>query len=382
MERYWTRVDLYNEADDYFDAILSSIELATQKIDIESYIFDIDPLTFKILDLLRQAVSRGVEVRLLVDGAGSYQSIDQLTTLCKAYGIQLRIYQPLVVRKILQKFFTLKIPRIFQLIRRLNRRNHRKLVLVDNQIAFLGSINFSRLSSKKYSPLTNWRESALRVEGSGVSDLVRSNKMLWHRSRRGLIPRFLRGSLKDKSYQASKSWVRINTSFRARLWEYRNLLNQIKNSKKEILIETAYFLPKRSLIRELSKAAARGVNVKIIIPGPSDVPMVKWAAYGIVQKMTKNNVQFFEYQPSILHAKFIIIDEWALIGSTNLNYRSLHHDLEIEAILKDEKTLSKLKERWHQDCLNSLPLTYNVLSKISWYQRLLFWTAFKLRYFL
>jgi cardiolipin synthase len=132
----------------------------------------------------------------------------------------------------------------------------------------------------------------------------------------------------------------------------------------------------------LIKAADRGVDVKILTPGKSDVPFVKWAAFNLTFFLLQKKIPIFEYQPSILHAKNMIIDDEAFVGSYNLNYRSLIHDLEVQVILNDASSLQNMLAQWQIDLGNSKPATEKDFNQTTWIGRLMHKIAFRLRYLL
>jgi cardiolipin synthase len=157
---------------------------------------------------------------------------------------------------------------------------------------------------------------------------------------------------------------------------------RLSTAQSRIYVTTAYFLPKRSLLRAFLKAARRGVDVQILIPGKSDVPMVKWAAFSMVRFLLQKQITMYEYQKSILHAKTMIIDDVVFIGSFNLNHRSILHDLEVEAVLKDPESLQSMLDQWHKDIQESKRVGERDFHRPSWWLRPLYRLAFRLRYLL
>jgi cardiolipin synthase len=163
---------------------------------------------------------------------------------------------------------------------------------------------------------------------------------------------------------------------------YRDLIRRIRNAEDHIFVASAYFLPKGSLLRALKYAARKGVDVEIIVPGTTDVPIVRWAAFEVIKNMFKSGIKVFEYQKSILHAKYMIIDDYCSVGSLNLNHRSLLHDLEVEVVLIDPHDRDNLLQQWQIDRAQSALLTEQKLQSNSWLIQVLSRIAFKLRYLL
>lgn len=372
---YWTNIKIFHAGPDYLSDVLEDVRRAQSSIRIEVYIFDICEPTLRLLDELEIAKKRGCVVQLLIDGFGSYGAIPNLTRICQQKGIQLQIYQPMP-RSLtwIKRFFLVFTLRFLNLLRKLNRRNHRKLILIDDTKAYVGSLNLTSV----HFYFNYWRDTAVAVEGPGIKELVLSFQTDWEMSFKKIR---LRHPLL-KGYNPRKSYVRINTSLRTRWLLYFHLLHKIKSARSRVLITSAYFLPKRSLLRALKKVAERGVKVEILVPGPSDVPIVKWAGLELAHSLIKSGVKIYEYQPRILHAKILIVDDWATIGSTNLNHRSLLHDLELEVVLQDKKSISELIDQWHQDIKLSHIFDEKKYSQVGFLKKLLSRMAFRLRYFL
>jgi len=156
----------------------------------------------------------------------------------------------------------------------------------------------------------------------------------------------------------------------------------MKLAEKRILVTSGYFLPRKSVLRGLRRAARRGIFVGLCIPAKSDVWFVKSAAKSLYYRLLKDGVHIFEYQPRILHAKTLIIDDWGTVGSHNLNHRSLTHDLEAEAVITHPENIQKLIEAWDRDVLSSSAITLKDLGKWSWPQRLLSRFAYWFRYWI
>ena len=383
MKTNWDEVKLYHSGDEYYAELVSLIRHAKKSVTLESYIFEMDPLSDIILVELQLAVWRGCEVRLLVDGVGSYFWVDALTKRCHMENIPFRIYHP--VPGILQWIPNLPLALMSKtpvLFNRINRRNHRKTLMVDNETALLGSFNITRVHSEKIMGPHTWRDSGVRLKGSALESLVAAFDLAWNFSKN--IPKFNldSGWAKDK-ITLIVQWqhlLRLNSNDRIRRFLYRDLCRRIRHCKKSVYITTAYFLPNRSLLRALTKAAEHGLDVRVITPGPTDLPFVKWAAHQIPHKLYKAGVKIFEYQPRILHAKYMVLDDWCSIGSLNLNHRSLLHDLEVEAVLTDDVSLANIRQQFQEDMLNCRPWDETRYQATPWWWRSITKIFFKLRY--
>lgn len=379
----WTCEFLFFTGDEYFTEMIAQFRKARASIDIEVYIFAIDKLTQILMNELVEAHRRGVKVRILVDGAGSFAWVPQLSNWARETGLHLRVYKAfprtLSMAGRFYKFYFLRLTRLLQ---RLNHRDHRKLVIVDGHTAMVGSMNFTQDHSKQIVGDDAWRDTSLMVTGPSLLDLKKSFDTNWEFSNpfRAMFP-FLRKRI-HKSYRPRTSPVRLNTTRRWRAILYRDFLNRLDSAKTEVLITNAYFLPRRSLVRRLKKAAERGVQVKVIIAGRSDVPLVRLSASELIHKLVLAKVEIFEYSKSILHAKTMIIDNYALVGSMNLNHRSFIHDLELDVVLTSVQQRKILKDQFEMDLKDSRQINDLEYKNMNWLKKILAKIAYQFRYWL
>lgn len=346
----WTVTRFHHRGDDFYRELIQKIREARISVRAETYIYTDDSLTRQLLEEMGQARRRGCQAQLLVDGFGSYYWLDTLKEHCARLQIELRVWEPLP--RNLSAFRVLLLGLSFQLVRllkKLNRRNHRKLALIDDRTAFVGSMNWTQVHSEDRMGKEAWRDSGVVLEGGSVPDLARAFQLAWKRSRRAWVRRFFKRGLRDPHYDPRVSRVRLNQSRRDRHFLARDLVHRLDRAKERILVESAYFLPTRRVMLAMKRAAKRGVRVEVIMPGPSDVPPVKWAAAGLCLALDRAGGKIHEYQARVLHAKFLIIDDWAALGSSNFNHRSLFHDLEVEATFDDPVQVRGLVEQWEVD---------------------------------
>lgn len=380
----WNYVQIFHQGDPYYSALIADIRRARVSITLETYIFAVDELTKMILEELGQAKNRGCHVQLLIDGFGSYYWLPALRRQCVQKNISLRVFHPLPnglawFRRFFWMYFAAL--RTWQLVKKLNHRNHRKITIIDSKRAYLGSLNFTQVHSEKLMGSLAWRDTGVAVEGSGVHVIERAFHTTWRQAEyRGLMRLLKIGRRRTRSIR--HPLVRLNSTQRLRFQLYRDLRRRIRDSKKEVLAVTAYFLPKRSLLRTLKTAAESGIKVELILPGLSDVPMVRWAGFEMAQTLMKSGVKIYEYQHRVLHAKYILVDDFCSVGSLNLNHRSFLHDLEVEAVLNDPRDVQNIRDQWAVDKANCIELTQEKLRAASWHLRLLSRIAFKLRYLL
>ncbi|MNJ94680.1 Cardiolipin synthase [compost metagenome] len=374
MEK-WSHVEIFYSGDEYYRSLIEAIRHAQKSITVETYIFDIDSFTETVLKELAEARVRGCDVKIVVDGFGTYAWIPQLRSFCQKHHIDLKVFQPLPspLAWIFRYFWALS-----KYFKRFNRRTHRKITIVDEKRAYLGSLNFT----KHHVGPQSWRDTGVCVEGPLVARLSIAFHITYlrtiHRGLLGLLARFQW----NPSVDPATSLLRLNTTQRMRRRLYLDLLRRLNTAEKRIYITTAYFLPKRKILRALTRAAKRGVDVRILIPGKSDVPLVKWAAFNIIHLLQKKGVKLYEYKKSILHAKTMILDDTVFVGSFNLNHRSLIHDLEVEVILPGAKSCESMLKQWEIDLSHSQEMTVEDYTASTFLGRVFYKLAFRLRYML
>ncbi len=380
----WDSIQLYFSGDEYFRDVVKAIELAQEEIILESYIFNMDPIGMRILNALSSAQNRGVKVQILIDGVGSFNWAWSLREFCEQNLLHLRIYHPIPLRlDFIRKISWRNLRRILFLLRKINKRNHRKVVLIDRHTAFLGSLNISQVHTKEFMGDRAWRDTGIKVTGSPLVQLRKSCLEAWVTARveRLLLPSSL-WRRRHRLRQRGDEVLRLNSSLKWRYSLLRDLNRRLRRAEHRILITNAYFLPRRSVLRSLRKAAQRGVYVGLCLPAISDVPPVRWASRSLYDKLLRAGVHIFEYQHQMLHAKTLVVDEWATVGSHNLNHRSLNHDLEVEVVLNQKEWVAPIMKQWEADVQQSHPVTAEDVGNLSWLERMFAHLVYWFRYWL
>lgn len=376
----WTREEICIDQAGYFERVLAAIDRAEKYVSIEMYIFRDDELGAKLLDAMRAAASRGVAVRMIVDGVGSVgwaaARIDQLA----AVGIEVRVYHPVPGALRAFEWRNLTFGRIRALFGSVNKRNHRKLVLVDDDVAFVGSCNVAIAHR-------NWRETAVIVAGDAIADLATSFELIWVRSRnsREIRPRRLKlrqYALRRQSLPVPESPVRVNYTRRLRQRHNADLLARIERAVRRVWITNAYFVPGPAILAALVRAAKHGCDVKILLPSKSDVSLVTSLSRLFYRGLIKSGVEIYEYQPSMLHAKTMLVDDWASVGTSNLNYRSVYHDLEVDVVLEAPGSVAALATQFLVDLRVSAMVTDEQLSRRSYLELLSGYLLYPFRRFI
>ena len=333
-------VTVYTDGTEAFESMLAAIDSAVEEVLLEAYIFRDDATGLAFRDALSRAADRGAAVRVLADAFGSYETRAEFWTSLKSRNVEVRPFHPLLARIWDWAF-----------------RDHRKILVVDRRIGFTGGMNIgveygsSRRSPRRARGPRSWRDTQVRVQGPTAWEMAIVFGEGWSRSGGGALdlppltaedaPGARVLTLDTRPGRGTDELVSILTAVlaaaRQRLW-----------------ITNAYFAPRRRAIERLEAAVKRGVDVRLLLPGLSDVPIVRHAAHGYFQALLEGGVRIFEYQAAILHAKSLVADDRVgVVGSTNLDYRSLHLNAECNLVILDPKTAARLGGAFETDLEHS-----------------------------
>ena len=299
----------------YFQLLGELIEKASHSIFIRVYIWDDDATGTLIANHLFNAAERGVAIYIVADGYASQCLSKRFIKRLKEKGLRFRYFEPLL--KSSHFYF--------------GRRMHEKLVVIDGKYGLIGGINFA----DRYNDIDSipaWLDYALYVEGEAAWELYQYCASDWNLKNK-LQPPYINRALSktDCSVRVSRNdWVKG----KHQVWRsYFNLFNQAEES---ITIMCSYFLPGRVLRNKLYQAAKRGVKIKLILAGPSDVMLAKHAERYLYRWMLKNGFEIYEYQPAVLHAKIACVDNhWVTIGSYNINNVSAYASMELNLDIRN-----------------------------------------------
>ncbi len=338
----WEEEHILLQADHYYNDIIAAFAQAKHSIDVEVYIYKADAIGTRIMAALCDAAKRGVRVRLLTDGFGSIDLSQNFTNQLIQCGGEHRTYHPLW--------------RIWLI----NKRTHRKLIIVDQSRAWIGSMNITMDHMLTTQGGHGWRDLAVRVIGAlGLQVLSNDFEYTWSGKRDKTTP------------TPNAPQVRLNSTALQRIAAARTLITMINNAQHRIWITSAYFVPRSIVMNAIRKAARRGVDVRVLIPGESDVFFMPWATHAYSLILAAGKTKIYAFKPSMLHTKAILLDQTAIVGSTNLNHRSFIHDLEADVVLLHPATIKTLEDRFKEDLSLSELQTSEVLSRRGWTLRVL-----------
>jgi len=372
----YTEKILINES--YILSLLSDIKSAKKSIDMEVYIFNDDLLGQKVSQALCDASHRGIKVRVLVDGIGTYNWGNKLTKTMDKAGVQTRIYHPLPWVSQQWNYSAHSssyyyISNVFHWLFNINTRNHRKVCIVDKNIAYVGSANINDGVLLDDTNKLNWRDTSVRLGNINTNELQLAFEKAWNSN-----------SLKKRiinifSIKKFDPVFRLNDTFKRRRLLYKSMLNKIKTAKNIIWVTNAYFLPDNQLLKALVGVSKRGVDVRILLPNKSDVLVSSLASKTFYLSLLKHDVSIYEYLPAILHAKILIIDDWYCIGSSNLNFRSTLHDLEVDVKIQTKDAKNTLNKQFSIDIDNSKKIRFSDIAKQSSFKFILGYCALIIR---
>ncbi|WNQ10509.1 cardiolipin synthase [Paenibacillus aurantius] len=346
--------EIYSGGKEKFRALKEVLEKARDHIHVEYYTIRADGIGTEIQEILIRKAKEGVEVRVIYDGLGSYDLSGAYVQELTEAGAQVHCFFPL---------------RSAVLARNLNYRNHRKIVVVDGDIGFLGGINIGDEYLGRDPKLGYWRDTHMKLRGDSVYFLQQTFLNDWE---------FVSGEkLTDERYFPAhgcegSEQVQIIASGPDAHWDtiLEMYFGAINSATDRILIVTPYFIPDPSLQMALKTASLSGVDIQIILPGITDNILVKWASFSYIEELMQAGIRFYLYNKGFVHAKILIVDETiASVGTANMDMRSFYDNFELNAVMFDKKTIDYLVEDFREDLQESTEIRQKEFSKRSRYQR-------------
>ncbi len=324
-------VDVYFAGTEAFDAMVAAVDGAREEVLLESYIFKDDPTGRRFQGALIRAARRGVRVRVLADGIGSFETRREFWDELTSGGVEARLFRPLG-----------------DPLRLLKMRDHRKILVADRRTAFTGGMNIGdEYGSSPLPRKGRWRDTHARVEGSAVCEMAIVFEEAWRESGGSALgiegpsapgsgdPRVLVLDSRPGRGQreVSSAFAAITGAARRTLW-----------------ITVAYFAPRTRGLRLLAAAARRGVDVRLLLPARTDVGLVRHAGHGFFSGLLRRGLRIFEYQPAVLHAKTLVVDGYlSVIGSSNLDFRSFELNAECNFLVLDAAVARRMEAQFEDD---------------------------------
>lgn len=340
-------MEFFVNGEDKFAALKEDMRNAKKSIHIQYYIIKNDELFQSIVEILKEKAKEGVEVRILYDSMGCWKMRKKIWKQLEKEDIQCTEFFPALVGR---------------LHLRINYRNHRKIVVIDDCIGYVGGFNIGKEYIDKDPKFGHWRDTHMRLTGSCVTALEARFILDWNFADRKRLLSYEDYMDNLKMEHMGKSPVQIITSGPDSHDEYiRNTyVRMIHKARKSIYIQTPYFIPDEALMTALQIAIHSGVEVNIMIPCKPDHPFVYWATYSYVGELVLEGANCYTYENGFLHAKGIIVDDMVFCyGTANMDIRSFELDFEVNAIVYDEDKAKQMVEFFKQDVEQSKLLTKN-----------------------
>ena len=357
------RVTLLEDGPATYAAMLAAIRAAKHHIHLESYIFEGDEVGQQFARALIERRKAGVQVRVVFDSVGSLKTPREFFQQLANADIEVVEFNPVNAGTVLSRGLLL------------NRRNHRKLTIVDGRVAFLGGVNISGVytagggverqkggiaGSRTDTPNSEppWRDTQVRIEGPVVTDLQKSFARIWTEVLK-------QPPLDDKRYfpALKPEGPHVVRALEGRTDAglnplYVTLISAIESAQTDVRVTMAYVVPHDELLSALKAAAARGVDVQLLLPGHTDSWMVLHAGRSYYEELLAAGVKIYERKARLLHSKTATVDGvWSTVGSTNLDWRSLLHNDEINVVVLGPDFAVQLNRIFQHDLANSTAIT-------------------------
>ena len=345
-------VRLFTDGNEKFNALIEDMEKATQSIHMQYYIIKDDVLFSRIKDVLVRKAGEGVEVRILYDGMGGRFVKEKCWKELRAKGIRTAVFFPALLKR---------------LHLRINYRNHRKIVVIDGKIGYLGGFNVGKEYLGLDPKFGYWRDTHLRICGDAVAGLQIRFVLDWNYAARENL-------LTEEKYfrlsgeRAGNAGVQIISSGPdSQLQNIRNnYLRLISKAEKSIYIQTPYFIPDEAIANALIVAAYSGVDVNIMIPCKPDHPFVYWATYSYIGDMVTAGAKCYTYNNGFLHTKCLVADEQVYCcGTANMDIRSFKLNFEVNAVVYNESEAQKMVDAFREDLKVCRQITKDVYARRS-----------------
>jgi cardiolipin synthase len=357
-------------------AMTAAVAAAKDSINLETYLFDQDPLGMKFAEQLISKQKQGVQVNIIYDCLGTLGTPQAFFDRLQAAGIRLLPFQPVSPMHRLWRW-------------RLNNRDHRKILVVDGKVAFAGGVNITAayLSSSLFrahsrrSAAIGWRDTHLQIEGPAVAALQWLFLDNWSSQKEGEVP--------DRAYypdlaKTGDKVLRVLSSQPGSNHEiFKAYYLAMEGASRSIHITAAYFVPDGQILKSLMAAAKRGVDVKLILPNKSDSWLATQAGHSFYTRMFAAGIRIFELRTAVLHAKTAVIDgNWSTVGSTNMDMRSFLHNKEVNVVVVGDGFGKEMEAAFQDDLKDSDEVTAGRWAHRTAGQRCKEWLARLLAYWL
>ena len=338
-------VDILNNGEQTFSSIIRELRKAKHFIHLQYYIFDEDNIGNTIIDILTAKASEGVEVRLIIDDVGGWHHSEAFYEKLRSNGIQV------------ERFLKVRFPMFTS---KVNYRNHRKIIVIDGKVGFLGGINIADRYIYGKEKLGIWRDMHLKIEGDAVLAMQEIFLSDWY---------FVKQEeLSNKKYfppsdPSGDKLVQIVPSGPDSDWPaiMMGYLQAIASAMKYVYIVTPYFMPTEPVLMAINAAALGGIDVRILLPEKSDAGFVHMCSRSYIKELLIAGVKVYFYQKGFIHSKLIVVDDLLCsIGTTNMDFRSFEYNFEVNAFIYDEEKATEARNIYLDDLNSSRQIFYDI----------------------
>ena len=360
-------VTVLRDGEETYHAMLAAITHARRSVCLETYILASDRTGDRFKIALVERARAGVHVRVLYDAVGSFGLSNAWLDDLRAAGIEVLEFNPIAP---------------WRARAGLSHRDHRKILVVDDELAFTGGLNVANDYASVGDGGAGWHDMHCRVRGTVVLDLARLFRRTWLRAGGQPYPAPPAAERAPEGDPVGTSFARVidNTTRRRKPAIRRAYLHVIKAARESVLIENAYFLPDRGLRRALVHAAARGVDVRVMVPGHSDVRLLGWASLYVMRRLVRRGVKLLRWRGAMMHAKTAVVDAvWSTIGSYNFDAQSRFNNLEVTVEILDPAVGRAMVAEFEGDVAACDPYDESDWRRLPWWRKALAWLAFRLR---
>lgn len=324
-----TKVEYLSQGEYVYKDMLKELSKAKKYIFLEYFLIDFGKMWDDILKILVEKVKEGVEVRIMYDGTSVYYKIPyDYNKQLRKLGIKVRVFSPL------KPFISTNY----------NNRDHRKIMIIDGKVAYTGGVNLSDEHVNLINPFGHWKDNAIKIKGEAIREFILMFLKMWNFKKNvdfNKYKKYLNSTVKEQEegFILPYGYSPFNKGFLAE----NVYLDLINNAKDYVYITTPYLVPSDEMINTLIRASKKGIDIRIIVPKISDSKIAYHLGRSYYRKLLSSGVKIYEYSPGFIHSKSFIIDsEIAVVGTINIDYRSLYHHFECAALIYKKKVIEDI----------------------------------------
>jgi cardiolipin synthase A/B len=363
--RMGCEVTVLRDGGETYPAMLEALARARRTISLETYILAADATGDRFKAVLVERAKAGVAVRIIFDAVGSFGISTGWLDELRSAGCEIIDFNPIAPWR--RRF-------------RLSHRDHRKILVVDDEVAFTGGLNIANDYASTDDGGAGWHDMHCRVTGPIVLDLARMFRRTWLRAGGRQFPPIASAGTQPPGHGSAFLRLLDNTRRRSRATVRRAYLHVIRSARESVLIQNAYFLPDRGLRRALARAARRGVDVRVMVPLNSDVRVIEWAGLYVQRGLARNGVRVLRWRGAMMHAKTAVVDAtWSTIGSYNFDAMSRFNNLEMTIEILDPAVGKHMVATFERDAANCVPYDDTAWRELPWWKKALAWLSYRLR---